>query len=146
MSQSGAVSARDGAVARGIGFALLSYACFSTGDAMIKTASARFTVFQIAFTLALFALLPVVALTRGQGGWRALVPRRWGPVALRGVLSAASGLFAWQAFALIPLADGYAFLFAAPILVTGLSAVLLGEQVGGGAGSPPPSASSASWS
>lgn len=130
MSQTYAVRTRDHAVTRGIGFALLSYACFSTGDAMIKMASARFSVFQIAFTVALFALVPVMGLTRGQGGVRALIPHRWGPVALRGILSAVSGLLAWRAFALIPLADGYAFIFAAPILVTGLSALLLGEQVG----------------
>jgi drug/metabolite transporter (DMT)-like permease len=122
---------RDGAVVRGIGFAVLSYACFSTGDAIVKVASDRFSVFQIAFTVALFALLPVLALTRGQGGWRALLPRRcWALVALRGLLTAACGLLAWRAFALLPLAEGYAILFAAPILVTGLSALLLGEQVG----------------
>ena len=30
---------RGGVAARGIGFAVLSYACFSTGDALIKLAS-----------------------------------------------------------------------------------------------------------
>ncbi|HEX6015781.1 MAG TPA: DMT family transporter [Geminicoccaceae bacterium] len=130
MSMLPAAIARDGTVARGIGFAVLSYACFSTGDAIVKIASDRFSVFQIAFTVAAFALLPVLALTRGQGGWRALVPRRWGLVALRGLLTATCGLLAWRAFALLPLAEGYAILFAAPMLVTGLSALLLGEQVG----------------
>jgi drug/metabolite transporter (DMT)-like permease len=123
-------AARDASIARGICFAILSYACFSTGDAMIKLASAHFSVFQIAATTALFALLPVALLAHGQGGWRALVPRRWPAVLLRGVLTAACALLAWRAFALLPLADGYALLFAAPILVTALSALILREEVG----------------
>ncbi|MFZ1427449.1 MAG: DMT family transporter [Geminicoccaceae bacterium] len=121
---------QGGTAARGIGFAVLSYACFSTGDATIKLASGRFSVFQIAFTVALFALIPVMFLTRGQGGWRALVPTRWHLVALRGVLTAVCSLLAWRAFSMLPLAEAYAILFATPMLVTGLSAVLLREEVG----------------
>lgn len=115
---------------RGIGFAVLAYACFSTGDAIIKLSSARFSVFQIGATLALFALLPVLALTRGQGGLRALIPQQKGLVALRGVLTAICALLAWRAYALLPLAEGYAILFATPILVTALSSLVLGESVG----------------
>lgn len=121
---------RGGAAARGIGFAVLSYACFSTGDATIKLASGRFSVFQIAFTVALFALIPVMFLTRGQGGWRALLPTRWHLVALRGVLTAVCSLLAWRAFSMLPLAEAYAILFGTPIMVTGLSALLLREEVG----------------
>ena len=119
-----------GMALRGIGFAVLSYASFSTADAIVKLTSARFSVFQIAFTVALFALLPVLALTLGQGGLRALIPQRWPLVALRGGLTAACGLLAWRGFAMLPLSEAYAILFAAPILVTALSAVLLGEEVG----------------
>src|SRR5688572_29576762 len=72
MTSSAATSAQDSRVARGIGFALLSYACFSTADAMVKLSSAHFSVFQIAFTLSVFALIPVLVLTRGRGGLRAL--------------------------------------------------------------------------
>ena len=72
---------------------------FNRRCASIKLASGRFSVFQIAFTVALFALLPVMALTRGQGGLRALVPHRWHLVALRGVLTAVGSLLAWRAFA-----------------------------------------------
>src|SRR3954453_350571 len=39
-----AVAPAGARVARGIGFALVSYACFSTSDAIIKLASARFSV------------------------------------------------------------------------------------------------------
>ena len=119
-----------GSVLRGVGFAVLSYASFSTADAIIKLASVRFSVFQIAFTVALFALLPVLVLTLGRGGLRALIPQRWRLVALRGFLTAAGGLLAWRGFAMLPLAEAYAILFAAPILVTAFSTFLLGEEVG----------------
>ena len=119
-----------GSVLRGVGFAVLSYASFSTADAIIKLASVRFSVFQIAFTVALFALLPVLVLTLGRGGLRALIPQRWRLVALRGFLTAAGGLLAWRGFAMLTLAEAYAILFAAPILVTAFSTVLLGEEVG----------------
>jgi S-adenosylmethionine uptake transporter len=115
---------------RGIGFAVLSYASFSTADAMIKLSSDRFSVFQIAFSVALFALLPVAVLTIGRGGWRAIVPQRWQLVALRAGLTAVCALLAWAGFAMLPLTEVYAILFATPILVTALSAVLLREEVG----------------
>ena len=120
----------EASVARGIGFAVLSYAAFSTADAMIKVASAGYSVFQIAATLSVFALLTVPVLTIGVGGLRALRPRLPGLVLLRGLLTAFGALAAWQAFARLPLAEAYAILFGAPILVTALSPVLLGEQVG----------------
>jgi drug/metabolite transporter (DMT)-like permease len=116
--------------ARGIGLAVLSYVSFSTADALIKVASGGFSVFQIAATMAVFALVPVLLLARGQGGLRALVPQGPGLVALRGALTAGGGLCAWQAFSRLPLADGYAILFGAPMLVTALSALILRESVG----------------
>lgn len=125
-----AAVALDASPARAVGFALLSYACFATGDAIIKLSSERFAVAQIGFTVALFALVPVLLLTRGQGGPAALVPRRWGLVLLRGLLTSACALAAWAALARLPLADGYAILFACPLLITALSGPLLGERVG----------------
>ena len=80
--------------------------------------------------MALFALLPVLGLTLGRGGWRALLPQSWPLVALRGALTAVGGLLAWQGFAMLPLSEVYAILFAAPILVTVLSVLLLREEVG----------------
>ena len=125
-----ATAATETSVGRAIGFALAAYASFSTSDAIIKVSSGRFPVFEISFFLGLFAFVPILLLTRGRGGLHAMLPRRWGLVALRGVLGTACALLAWRAFAILPLADGYAILFAGPILVTGLSILILGETVG----------------
>lgn len=119
----------DIGVARGIAFALLSYASFATGDAAVKLASGRLSVFQIAVILGAFALLPVFSLLRGRG-LSVLVPRLWGLVLARGLLTALCALCAWRAFALLPLADAYAILFASPILVTAMAPLLLKEHVG----------------
>ena len=120
----------DPAVASAIGLAVLAYLGFSTADALIKLASQAYGVFQIAFVMALFAQVPVLYLTIGLGGWRALVPHRPGLLLLRGALTATGSFCAWTAFSRLPLADAYAILFIAPILVTAFSAVFLAEPVG----------------
>ncbi|MDF1585726.1 DMT family transporter [Marinimicrococcus flavescens] len=119
-----------GVPARSLGLAALSYLSFSTADALIKGSSAAYSVFQIATVMSLFAMLPVVVLGLAQGGVRGLLPNRWGLVLLRGVLTATGSICAWLAFSMLPLADGYAILFAAPMLVTVLSALILREEVG----------------
>lgn len=121
MTRVAARSAPQAAILRGVGFGLASYACFSTADAIIKLASGRFPVAQIACMLAFFAFGPILFLARGQGGLRALVPQRWGLVLLRGGLTSLCAILCWSAFARMPLADGYAILFAAPMLVTVLA-------------------------
>ena len=130
MSTLAIVAVEPSRVARGIGLSLLAYASFSTADALLKASSGAFSVFQIAFTMAFFAMLPVLATTIGRGGLWSLVPRNKPLVAARGILAAVCACLAWSAFALLPMAEVYALLFAAPMLVTGFSAILLREPVG----------------
>lgn len=115
---------------RGMAYAAASYAGFATADAAIKLAGGSFAIFQVAATLSLFALLPVLLLAAGQGGLRALLPAAPGLVLLRAGLTAACGLAVWHAFASLPLAEVYALLFTAPLIATAMSALLLGEAVG----------------
>jgi S-adenosylmethionine uptake transporter len=117
-------------VPRGIAFALVSFAIFSCADAAVKWLSARHSIFQIIFVSTLIALVAVAALLRREGGLAALRPRHPWLVTLRALLLAADVVFAFFAFARLPLADAYAMLFTAPILVTILSVPLLGERVG----------------
>ncbi|MCL6609604.1 MAG: DMT family transporter [Geminicoccaceae bacterium] len=130
MTDTPALAAPVPAIGRAVALALLSYACFSTADALVKLAAARLPVEQIALLMSGFALLPVLFLARGVGGLAAFRLRRPGLVLARGILTALCALAAWRAFALLPLADAYAILFLAPILVTAFSALFLGEPVG----------------
>lgn len=130
MTDTPALAAPAPAIGRAVALALASYACFSTADALIKLAAARLPIEQIALLMSGFALLPVLFLVRGAGGLAALRLRRPRLTLARGVLTALCALAAWRAFALLPLADAYAILFLAPILVTAFSALFLGEPVG----------------
>lgn len=114
----------------GIGWVLLGYAAFSLSDATIKALSGGYPVAQIAVVMALVVVPLLLAHSLHEGGLRTLLPVRPGPVVLRGVLVAICALTAWQAFALLPLAEAYAITFAAPILVTVLAALLLREEIG----------------
>lgn len=127
---SAALAPADSGILRGMAFAAASYGGFATADAAIKLSSGSFSVFQIAATIALFALLPVAALTVGRGGARALLPSRPGLVLLRAGLTAGCGLAVWHAVAALPIAEVYALLFTAPMIATALSVLFLGEGVG----------------
>lgn len=108
----------------------MSFAAFSTADATIKVVSGQFSAYQIGLISSLFALVPILSLTIGRGGLRALMPTKPGLVLARGVLTATCSLLAWTAFGLLPLSEAYAVLFASPMLVTVMSALILREDVG----------------
>lgn len=114
----------------GTGLSFLAFAVLATADAVTKFLSARYSVFEVATIDAIFALmtsLPVLVLWEGVGSLR---PRRLGIVVVRCTLGAGSLILAFLAFSLIPLADAYTIAFLTPLVVTALSAPLLGERVG----------------
>jgi multidrug transporter EmrE-like cation transporter len=88
-------------------------------------------VFEIGFFSTLFAALVLLFLKPRDERWRdAIRVHRPGLVALRGVAGATAGILGIYAFTTIPLAEAYALIFLAPLLVTVLSAILLKEPVG----------------
>src|SRR5262245_47489960 len=115
---------------RGTGLAFLAFAVLATADALTKLLSVRgYSVFQVATVDAVFALvaaLPVLMLWEGAAS---LKPRRIGIVAVRCALGAGSLVLVFVSFSMIPLADAYTLAFLTPLLVTALSAPLLGERV-----------------
>jgi drug/metabolite transporter (DMT)-like permease len=114
----------------GTGLSFLAFAVLATADAVTKFLSSRYSVFEVATIDAIFALmtsLPVLVLWEGIGSLR---PRRLGIVVLRCTLGAGSLILAFISFSLIPLADAYTIAFLTPLVVTALSAPLLGERVG----------------
>ncbi len=112
----------------GIALALLGFALFSMHDAVIKSLSG-IHAFQIAFFVCLFSFVPVTFMLAIDGEERSLRPRLPLLVGLRCLFTSGSLLSAFYAFGVLPLADVYALLFAAPILITMLAIPVLGETV-----------------
>jgi drug/metabolite transporter (DMT)-like permease len=65
-----------------------------------------------------------------QGGFAALRTSRLGTHLLRAFCVVASNLFYFLGLAALPLADAVAVFFVAPLMITALSVLLLGEHVG----------------
>ncbi|MGP1395176.1 MAG: DMT family transporter [Inquilinaceae bacterium] len=119
-----------GGVGRGIGCAIGAYAAFSGADAIIKWLSVRYSIFDSLFVSSMVAFIPVLIFSVRQGGWRSLRPILPGWTLFRALLLTGSISCVLLAFARMPLTDGYAILFAVPVIVAVLSGPLLGERVG----------------
>lgn len=115
----------------GILLALIAYASYSGSDAVIKSLGGQFTVFEIGFFSTLFAgcflFFSRPTGERWRDFWR--MKRPWA-VQARALAGIASGVLSVYAFTHIPLAEVYALIFLAPLLVTILSTVILKEKVG----------------
>lgn len=114
----------------GIGISFLAFLVCAAADALSKVLSARYSVFQIAAVDGVVALIVTLPFLARQEGWASLRPRRHGVVFLRGAVGALSLLLAFVSFSKIPLANAYSLAFLAPLMVTAMSAPLLGERVG----------------
>ena len=114
----------------GVLFALLGFALFSTHDVVIKFLGSDYASFQILFFSVLlgfpFATLMLMG-DRSEGTLRPANPR-W--VTVRTVAGVVTGISAFYAFSVLPLAQVYAFIFAAPLIITVLSIPILKEKVG----------------
>lgn len=115
---------------KGVLFALAGFAVFSTHDAVIKFLGGDYAPFQILFFSVLltfpFATLMLMQ-DRAPGTLRPVNP---GWVAVRTIAGVLTAVSAFYAFSVLPLAQVYAFIFAAPLLITVLSIPILKERVG----------------
>ena len=116
--------------ARGILLMLAAVLLFSLNDVMGKWLVASYVVGQVVVLRSLTALAVLTPLAwRAQraAGWRLERP---GLQAGRVALGAAEVAVFYWVVGHMPLADTMTYWMATPILVTGLSALLLGERVG----------------
>ncbi|TPK94385.1 MULTISPECIES: DMT family transporter [unclassified Mesorhizobium] len=115
----------------GILLALIAYASYSGSDAVIKSLGGQFTVFEIGFFSTLFAGCFLFFTKPNDERWRDFwrTKRPWA-VQARALAGIASGVLSVFSFTTIPLAEVYALIFLAPLLVTILSTVILKEKVG----------------
>ena len=115
---------------KGAGFAVLAFAVYATHDVFIKMLGQTFAPFQIVFfsTLLSFPLITLMLMRDRTTGTLIPVHPWW--TALRTGCSVVVAGTAFYAFSTLPLAEVYAILFAAPMLITVLSIPILGERVG----------------
>jgi drug/metabolite transporter (DMT)-like permease len=119
-----------GSVAQGLAAMWVAVVSFSVADAIGKWGGGEgFAAVQIVFFRYLFGLIPL-ALVLWWSGLEAVRTKRPWAHALRGLLlSAALALFFWG-LKYVPLADGIAVAFTAPLFITALSVPVLAERVG----------------
>ena len=115
---------------KGAGFAVLAFALYATHDVFIKMLGQTFAPFQIVFfsTLLSFPLITLMLMRDRTTGTLIPVHPWW--TAIRTGCSVVVAGSAFYAFSTLPLAEVYAILFAAPMLITVLSIPILGERVG----------------
>ena len=118
-----------GSNTKGALLALLAFAIFSTHDVIVKVLGADYSPFQIVFLSVLFGFPWVTLMLIQDPSSGNLRPRHPWWTALRTGATTLTGVSVYYAFSTLPLAQVYAILFAAPLLITILSIPILGEQV-----------------
>ena len=115
---------------RGALFALLAFAIFATHDALVKVLGGHYSPFQLVFFSVLFSFPLVTLMLMRDPTSDNLIPRHPWWTAFRTAATVVTGSSAFYAFSVLPLAQVYAILFAAPLLITLLAIPILGESVG----------------
>jgi drug/metabolite transporter (DMT)-like permease len=118
-------------VTNGVLLALLAYATFSWGDALIKGIGGGLPVFEIGFFITLFAGVPILFTRPKEERWRDFwrMKRPWA-VQARALSGISAGILGIVAFTTIPFAEAYALIFLSPLFVTLLSMLVLKEKIG----------------
>ncbi|PZO75559.1 MAG: EamA/RhaT family transporter [Mesorhizobium amorphae] len=108
----------------------LGVCVFSIQDVIIKELAGRYPITQamtVRSVVALPLLLGLVVWT--AGGLRSIFARDLGWLALRALVFFVSYLCYYLALAALPIADAVALYFTAPLIISGLAVVLLGERL-----------------
>jgi drug/metabolite transporter (DMT)-like permease len=103
---------------------------FSIQDVIIKHFSGHYSVLQIVFVRGLIAICLLLLFMRLSGSSVPLLSRRPGLMLARGLLGFSSYTTFYLAVAAMPLAEVVSITFTMPLIVTAMSALLLGEKVG----------------
>lgn len=116
---------------KGVALGFFTYAMFSSADALVKSLGGELPVMEIVFLATLSSFIVILMLRPRGERWRDMFrmnhPKR---VMLRAACGIVAGIGSTLAFTTIPLAEAYAIIFLAPVLVTLMSIPLLGEKVG----------------
>jgi len=114
----------------GISFCCGALLLFALQDAIIKLLSERYPVWQLAFFRTLVIVVAIAATLAIRRDRNGLKTRRLGMHLLRGALAFCSYTAYYVALAAMPLVNAAAIYATAPLFLTALSVLLLGERVG----------------
>lgn len=104
---------------------------FVCHDVLIKSLSSGYALHQITFFRGVVAaLVTLFVLVPLEGGFANLLTPFWRTHLLRGVLVVAANMSFYSALASLPIGEATAIYFIAPLIITALSAMVLGEHVG----------------
>ncbi len=114
---------------RGVLAMLAAVGCFSLMDALLKTLAGHYPPMQVAALRGLAALPLVLAYVFWQRQAHTLLQARWRLHLLRGMLVVVMLALFTYGLQSLGLAEAYTLFFIAPLLITALSAPVLGERV-----------------
>lgn len=120
----------EGSLVRGLTFLLASIVAFAFMNALAKLAIAEYPFGQVVFLRSAVALIPALLMVRWQGGLRILRPSSNWTMFWLSSLVVGSMLSGFASYHLLPFADASFYSFVGPIVITALSAYLLGETIG----------------
>src|SRR3712207_5732198 len=87
----------------GIAFALLANFCFTSSDAIVKTLTTRYSVFQVIAMQVAFACIPLCAMMLRDGTFAHLRVKNRLLVVMRGLFAGLGTVFGFYAFSVLPL-------------------------------------------
>jgi len=105
-------------------------ACLSVNDAIAKTLTQGYSPLQILFLRNIIALPFTMLIALRMGGAGALLSYRPMAHLLRGVLWIGATILFFTSIMHLGLAEATALIFVAPLFITAISAIFLGEHVG----------------
>lgn len=122
---------KSGSSLVGIVCVILAVFAFTTQDMAVKWLSGDYPLHQIVFIRALIAVsITVGILVPLEGGYHILKTRRLRLHLLRGLVLVGANLTFFTGLTVLSLGEATALFFVAPLFITTLSVLLLGERVG----------------
>ena len=115
--------------ARGALLALLAFGVYATHDTVVKLMGVSYSPVQMIFFSVLFSFpLALLMLMRDPKPGTLLPVHPWW-IAIRTFAALITGISAFYAFTVLPLAQVYAIIFATPLFITILAIPILGERI-----------------
>jgi drug/metabolite transporter (DMT)-like permease len=115
---------------KGVSFLVLSALIFSTQNIAVKWIGGDYSILEIVAFRSLIALPCTLLFYRYEGGRGLPTTQRHTLEYVRGFFLFLSYTTHFMGLAALPLADIEAIRYSAPLMITGLSVVILGEKVG----------------